>query len=131
MPRRRAIQGPCYWVHDLENVRTPQQCGRVILKRDVAISIIQNLHDLMALDPNLRTDKQKRAMAKLKTRIRDSYNARKPETLWWDRDVSRHPMRRQVLDACIAYVGVDVELKRINDARREARRATKQVSTAG
>ena len=96
------------------------------MKRDIAISIILNLGELMALDPKVRTDKQTRAMAKHKMRIRDAYNARNPEALWWDRDVRKHPVRRKVLDACIAYVGVDMELRRINDERREARRASKQ-----
>ncbi|NJN00313.1 MAG: hypothetical protein HC793_01140 [Aquincola sp.] len=44
--------------------------------------------------------------------------------------MEKHPYRRKLLNVCIAYTEVDVELRRINDARRAARLAKRVQSTS-
>ena len=96
------------------------------MKREACISLILNLRDLMAIEPESRTDNQARAVVKMKCRLRDAYNARNREAKWWDRDVVQNTERRRVLEVCIAHKGRDADVDRRNQARREARLAEQQ-----
>jgi hypothetical protein len=101
------------------------------MKRDLAISLIHNLGEILAIDPAKRTGNQILALAKLKARLRDAYLARSADTKWWERDVEKHAERSRVLAVCIDDTGTDPEVVRILEERRSERRALKTATQDG